>query len=529
MKNVISQRFGIVTLLFLTAGIYLYPISVFAKAQHIEIPHPDLTGLERVVGVQLMKGRLDVEAIAGNPESSNRLKALSYGELGHLYHTYDFLDAAAAAYYNAAQLQSNVYRWNYCVAFVAQEQGDFKKALIYYKKAREQEVSAELMYLVNIRIGECYKNLNDLVSAENAYKISRNIIPEGPTIHARMGELYLAKKEYEKAVNHLSLALTLNPDANKLHYPLAMAYRKLGKKDLAMYHFSRRGIVGIQPPDPLKNKLDSLLRGYRVHILEGKSAFAAERYSEAAQSFLKAINEDPNRAAAWINLSAANSKMGKLKEALTNLERAIQIEPENATAHFNLGSLYLPFGEHQQAIEHLEKFVALNGDEPPALTKLAQAYSLNKQYQESVEMYKNALRLDHTQVRTWLEFITMLENLAEYEAAFHAAALAAEKLPQNIKILAKLIFILAASPDKELRNGSQAVEYSLHLYQMQSDYQTARLVSMSYAEADRCTEARTWMEKTLSMAKESSQSKEVLQVLQKNMEHYSSGIPCRIP
>ncbi len=528
MRHSIPQKFGYLTLL-VTTGIFLFPIFVLAEVQLVQIPHPDLTGLERIVGAQLTNGRLNVKAIAGNPEATNRLKAISYGDLGHLYHAYDFLDAAAAAYYNAAQLQSSTYRWNYCVAFVAQKQGDLNKALTYYKTARAQKVSPNLIYLVNIRIGECYKDLNNLAGAEKAYKISRTVDPEGPTIHARLGELYLAMKEYDKAVNHLSLALTLYPDANKLHYPLAMAYRRLGKKDLAMYHLSQRGIVGIQPPDPLKKKLDGLLRGYRVHILEGKSAFAAERYVEASQSFIRAINEDPNRAAAWINLSATNSKMGRQKEALANLERAIEIEPDNETIHFNLGSLYLHFGKYPKAIEHLENFLTINGEEAPALSKLAQAYSRNQQFQESVEMYKNSLRLDHTQVKTWLGFINMLEALEEYEAALHAAALAVDKLPRNKTILAKLVFTLAASPNKEVRNGNKAVELSLRLNQLQPDYQTTRLVSMSYAEAGKCNEAKVWMERTISMAKESSQSKNVLQVLQRNMDHYANNVPCRIP
>ena len=105
-----------------------------SKLKLVAIPHPELAGLDQVVVDQLRTGQRNVEDIADNPEATDKMKALVFGNLGHLYHTYDFLDAAAAAYFNASQLQTDVFRWNYCVAFVAQKQGGYEKALFTIKK-----------------------------------------------------------------------------------------------------------------------------------------------------------------------------------------------------------------------------------------------------------------------------------------------------------------------------------------------------------------------------------------------------------
>jgi tetratricopeptide (TPR) repeat protein len=511
------------------AAMVCFASDEISKPKLIAIPHPDLAGLEQVVVDQLRTGQRNVEDIAENPEATDKMKALMFGELGHLYHAYGFLDAAAAAYLNASQLQADVYRWNYCVAFVAQKQGDFEKALVYYKKARSMEVTTNLIYLVNIRIGECYQNINDFENAGYAYSIAQTLIPQGPTVHARLGELYLAKNEYDKAINHLTLALTLQPDANKLHYPLAMAYRKLGKKDLAMQHLAERGSVGIQPPDPLTNKLDSLLRGYRVHILEGKMAFGAERYEEAAASFTKAAGEDPSKSSAWVNLAATNSKLNKPKEALGNLEHALKLDPEDLTAHYNIGDLYLSLGQYSKSIEHLKKYISTNSEDAVAYAKIASAYRQSNQFQESLEMYKKSLRLDHSQVDIWFELITMLENLKEYKVALNANLLAAEKLPRNKRILAKLAYSFATSPDREARDGVNALKIAERLYGMQSDYQTARILSMSYAETDQCDKAVEWMDKAIEMARSSSQAESVLLVFQRNRDYLADNKPCRIP
>jgi tetratricopeptide (TPR) repeat protein len=511
------------------AAIVCFASDEISRPQLVAIPHPNLTGLEQAVVDQLKTGQRNVEDIADNPEATDKMKALVFGELGHLYHTYDFLDAAAAAYFNASQLQNDVFRWSYCVAFVAQKQGGYEKALVYYKKARSTEVTTDLMYLVNIRIGECYQDINDLENAGYAYSVAKTLIPQGPTVQARLGELYLAKKEYNKAVNHLTFALNLQPDANKLHYPLAMAYRKLGEKDLAMQHLAARGIVGIQPPDPLRNKLDSLLRGYRVHILEGKMAFGAERYEEAAASFTKAAGEDPSKSSAWVNLAATHSKLDKPKEALGNLEHALKLDPEDLTAHYNIGDLYLSLGQYSKSIEHLKKYISTNSEDAVAYAKIASAYRQSIQFQESLEMYKKSLRLDHSQVDIWFELITMLENLKEYKVALTANLLAAKKLPRNKIILAKLAYSFATSPDRETRDGMSALKIAEQLYSMQSDYQTARVLSVSYAEADQCDKAVEWMDKAIEMGRASSQTESILLVLQRNRDYFADNKPCRIP
>ncbi len=494
-----------------------------------EIPHPNLSGLEQVVVDQLNKGKHDVEVIAKNPLSDNKLKALTFGKLGHLYHAYDFIDAAAACYYNASQLQPEVYRWNYCVAFIAQKNGDFKKALAYYMRSRSMDVTTDLIYLINIRIGECYQSLNDLENANHAFQIAYTLNPQGPTALARLGELYLAQKEYDKAVNFLNLALSLEPSANKLHYPLAMAYRRLGNKDLAKQHLDRRGIVGIQPPDPLKTKLDSLLRGFRVHILEGKSAYSAKRYEEAAESFKKAIAEDPSKSSGWVNLGATNAQLFQPQEALSNFEEALRLDPENMTAHYNMGDLCITLNENKKAIEHLSKFVQANPEDGFASLQLARAYRNENMAKEAIDYYQQSLNIDHAQVDAWFELVAIFEDLSAFKYAVEILELGVKKLPREKRIKLKLAYSLTASPDKTARNGKRALEIAEPLFRSESNYQTAKLVAMSHAELNQCDQAQQWLDKALDLARASFQNENTIETLRRNKEYIANNNPCSIP
>ena len=328
---------------------------------------------------------------------------------------------------------------------------------------------------------------------------------EGPAVYARLGELYLAKKEYEKAVEHLTHALALEPAINQLHYPLGLAYRGLGNRELAMHHMSLRGTVKVQPADPLQEKLASLLRGYRGHVTEGRLALTAGRYEKAATSFRKAIDEDPTRATVWRLLAQTDLQLERPEEALANLKEALRLDPEDLIAHALIGDVFIDLGESDKAIIHLKKFARANQQDATVTYKLAWALANNGRFEESIDYYEKSLALDPTRAVIWLEFITMLKNMSDHKLALAKSVLAAEKLPGEPTILANLVLVYAHSPDKQVRDGEKAVEVAKRLYHMESDFETARLVAISYAENDQCDKAVEWIDKTISMAKASMQ------------------------
>ncbi len=494
-----------------------------------DIPHPELIDFEAVVIEQLEKGRRDMEAMTLNPEASIKYKALAYGRLGHLYHAYELMDAAEACYHNAAVMEPNIYRWNYCYAFVLQKKGDLSRALRFYKKAQAVNVTSDLVYLVNIRIGDCYKGLNEMDRAGFAYEMAYNIFPEGPSILARMGETAFAKKEYKKAILYLTQALEKKPGANKLHYPLAMAFRHTGNRKLAKAHLDKRGIVGIQPSDPLKKKLDSLIKGYRIHVLAGKLAFSAGRYAEAAQFYEKAIAEDPEKAGARVDLGVAHVRLKQYEKGIESFERALELEPDNMTAHYNLGDMALFMGDYGKAVKHLTLFLEELPDDAVAHLKLATALRNSSQFEKALVAYAKAIELDSTLARAWLDLSSLLELTGYFKNAIHILEKAHKALPRNQLIMNRLARSLAICPDKRQRDGTRSLVLAQEAFNAVPGFETARTVAVAYGELDQCDNALKWMEKSMGLAQASSQPKAILELIGRNIEHFKAGRPCRIP
>ena len=92
--------------------------------------------------------------------------------------------------------------------------------------------------------------------------------------------------------------------------------------------------------------------------------------NEARKLFQKAIEIDPNYAAAYVGLARVRTwsvNFGYtefpnvvLQEALDLAKKAVQLDDALASAHVELGYIYMRFGEYDLAKSELQKAIDLN-------------------------------------------------------------------------------------------------------------------------------------------------------------------------
>ncbi|NIM12653.1 MAG: tetratricopeptide repeat protein [Candidatus Aminicenantes bacterium] len=495
----------------------------------VPVPNPQLDHLEKAVGIQLREGRRMVDAVTGNPAESREKRARVYGELGQLYHAYELNEAAEACYRNALVLDPSNVEWNYSLGYLLQSVGTYSEALQLFQKARAGRQDPDLDYLVYIRLGECHRSLNQPHQAKLAFQAAYQVNPLGPAVLARLGEIALEEKHYDEAIEYLASALKKQPDANKLHYSLAMAYRGKGDMEQARSHLAKHGKVGVQPPDPLKTRLENLVTGYRLHLLAGKLAFSAGRYNEAIESFQKAIDADSKEVGARINLAAALGKLKKYRQALAQLQAAVKLAPDNVTVHFNLGTVYGYFNNHKKAIEHLQVVVKKSPKDSQAHLALAGALRSDGQLDKALEHYNAALSIDPGLIWAWVDMSSLLSQTGKHSEALEVLEDAHSRIPHDGPIAHALARLLASSPVLDKRQGKRALELALKVYQALKSFEHARTVAMAYAELNQCDKAVEWMEKAIELAENSHQSGSVLEMLKRNLAYLKTNRPCRVP
>ncbi|MDE0039553.1 MAG: tetratricopeptide repeat protein [Gammaproteobacteria bacterium] len=156
---------------------------------------------------------------------------------------------------------------------------------------------------------------------------------------------------------------------------------------------------------------------------------------------------------------------------------------------------------------------------------------------DAIATYERSLDLDPSLVDAWLELILLLTEVSQHGRALEISERAARELPNEPRILARLVFSLATSPDEAIRDGERAVEVAERLFEVETAYVTARLVAVSHAEAGNCEEALDWMQRAINLARADWQhpwvpgpvgQTQVVQALNRHREDIANSPICDI-
>jgi len=462
----------------------------------VEVPSHDLSQLEPEVREQIKSHQDLLTATLKEASASDAKLSSAYGKLGEIYHAYSLLSAAEQCYMNASRLASNEFRWNYLLAKVQQAQGHAEPAIRSYQVATTLQMS---FVPGHINLGNLYLELNRLDEAKARFGLALQKEPNNAAAHYGLGQVALSKRDYAEAVRQLEKTVELVPEANRIHYPLALAYRGLGDIEKAKAHLARQGTVGVRVDDPFVDHLAQLLEGMRVHMIRGKAALESKRYEEAAAEFRKAIESEPANVSAKVNLGGALTLLGDLQGAAREFEKALKIDAHNLTAHFNLAIVLARDNQHQNAIDHLHQVLSLNPNEPGARLFLARELSQANRVDEALVEYSRLVEVQFDYEAAVIERSQLLQNKGDFKSALDGIAKAHNQYPEKPNIKALLSYLLATT-EITLRDGHRALKLAQELYSTTASIQNGRLVILALAETGRCREAGEWQQKLITQA-----------------------------
>jgi tetratricopeptide (TPR) repeat protein len=97
-------------------------------------------------------------------------------------------------------------------------------------------------------------------------------------------------------------------------------------------------------------------------------------YDNAVGYFENAVNKNPRRAEAWVQVGYCKVKQGKNQEAIKAYQQALQLQPVNAEFHNKLGDAYYFAGRLREAIESYTEAARLKPEVAETYYNLAVAY-----------------------------------------------------------------------------------------------------------------------------------------------------------
>jgi len=180
------------------------------------------------------------------------------------------------------------------------------------------------------------------------------------------------------------------------------------------------------------------------------------------------VEKRPDNPRARLNYGVLLAAEGRYPEAEAHLREALRLKEPVAKAHQNLGSILCSQGRFDEGVPRLERAIALNPELSAAHANLGEAYGA----------------------------------LGRRAQAARQFALAVEREPNKPFLLNRLGWLLATSPEDDVRDGARAVEMGERAVRLTGGQDPGSLdtLAAAYAEAGRFEEAAATAREALDVA-----------------------------
>ena len=491
---------------------------------------PDVGRLHPAVRQQLGEAYRSLLAVARDPAAPPHARGEAYGELGMLFMAADLLQHAEQCLGNAQVLAPAEFRWRYYAAHVLRRMGDLERS------AERFELALELRPVdlaASVWLSRIYLDLGRPEEAEPLVAGMLTRRTDAPAIRVEAGRIALATGDAASAVAHLEAALALDPEAGSIHYPLAMAYRRLGDRARADHHLQRRGGgsgpgVPVRLPDLLMAALNGLLRNPQYYRDLAFDAAANGEWRLAAAHFRTAVDTAPEVAMLRLNLGTALERLGDADGAQAAFEDALRLDPRIYRAHYALGALLARSGRDTEAIGRFADAVLHNPNFVAAHLALADALRRTARPEQALVSYRRVIDLDPGNSTARFGEAMALVRLARYAEAGERLNRATQVHPDRPQFPHALARLLAAAPDDGVRDGARALELMRSLAASQQTTAVAETMAMTLAELGLFAEAVEWQRVAMAIAAKAERP-DVAQRMAANLTLYLRRQPCRSP
>lgn len=268
--------------------------------------------------------------------------AAAYGRLGLAYLKEGDHDAAMKHFQKAVELAPDSEEPMRFLGMLYVRKNEFAEAIPYLNKAlrlsenAEPAVKAEIHALLGLAMARTQQPEVALQHLE----IALNLNPTNDQAHRTLGNIYFAQKKFSEAKPHYEHALETIKDDADLYVNLGSILAENKEHEKALKLFAKALEIKPAWPEALN------------HI--GISYFRMRQFAEAEASFNKALELNPEMADPHYFLGDMARWRGKVAEANSEYYKALKYDPSHLDANYRLGNYFMKEDKPAQAIRHYQ-------------------------------------------------------------------------------------------------------------------------------------------------------------------------------
>lgn len=339
---------------------------------------------------------------------------------------------------------------------------------------------------------------------------SIRLAADDPKSFVDRGQVYLSQGKADEALADFDAALKLDADEANVQDARGMALQALKRWDDARAAFTRA--AELSPDSPLP-----LLQRARLNVLAGDHEAAAE---DAAA----ALRIDPKNLFGLLVRAQSLVLADKAEEALPEAKLALQLQPDSDNAVQVWAMAIDKSGKTKQTIRELSATAENNPGDAVVWTQLALLYSAQRRLGKAVEAFTAAIKADNTRPFLYRMRADAYLSVGEQKAALTDYEAAMQLEPDDTGVLNNLAWLLATSPEEDLRDGRRAIKLATKAGEL-THHQQAHILSTiaaAYAETGDFDTARRWSQKAVDLGDD-----HLKEQLRKELASYEDEKPWR--
>ncbi len=180
---------------------------------------------------------------------------------------------------------------------------------------------------------------------------------------------------------------------------------------------------------PLVIDVGPVVVGELITYATAESAFAAKRYSEAAEMFAVVAAEKPENPWNHYMLGLSAWKAGDLDRAERAFTAALERDPRHLKSELNLTRVLLEFGRPVEALTHVETGLGIDSTSGEAWRLLGRVQGQMGNVDLALAAYRKAIAFDENDVWAMNNMGLTLINSGRFEEALGPLARATELRP----------------------------------------------------------------------------------------------------
>lgn len=272
---------------------------------------------------------------------------------------------------------------------------EFESALKLFPKDEEALFNLGFVYADMLQFGTAYDIFKKLI----------NINPHHVEAFNNLGLLFARQEKYGDAIFVYEKGIEHNPDAAILFNNLGNVYYDTGKFEKALLMFKKAA------------ELDPVFSERLYHL--GIDSFIKDGggVDDAIAILQKSVKQNVNKAKTVHDLGVAYVEHHMENKAIDSFIKALNIDPNYLSAYMNLGYIYQHKENYEKAVQAFEKAVILNPQSAKIYNTMGLIYDKMEKPDMAVRMYKKAVLLDPTYANTHYILGQLYQNRGSVDKA----------------------------------------------------------------------------------------------------------------